>query len=328
MRRFVWLLGLLIAGWTAVARADEHPQWVPISREVVAQAKPGYPGKTSGVAIEPATGDVFLVVPDQGIWKSTDHGKSFARVDGGRVSGRCESGFALDIDPAGRRMMCFMIYGASAGTTDGGKTWTASRTTHLDFGAVDWEAGGKCLVALRHESGGQLCLSDDEAQTWTNLDSGFVAIGIFDQHAIVASRGKGIVRSEDGGKTWSQVSDVEPAGRVMRVHHGIGYWTTDRGLLVSRDRGQTWSVEGMPISAVFGPLFGRNSLHMVVVGKQGFLETTDGGKTWEVVAPLPTDFHVGFVGPSFAWDPASNVFYASTMGKDTFRFERPQKPKP
>jgi photosystem II stability/assembly factor-like uncharacterized protein len=323
------MLGLLLCGVASAARAEEHPHWVPISHDVTAKVKPGYPGKTAGVAVDPVTGDVFMVVPDQGIWKSTDHGKSFERVDGGRVSGRCETGFALDIDLAGRRLMCFMIYGSSAGTYDGGKTWNASKATHLDFGAVDWEAGGKCLVAVRHESDGQLCYSDDEAQTWTNLDRGFVAVGIFDQQTIVGSRGKGLERSEDSGKTWNPVSDIDPAGRVMRVHHGVGYWTTDRGLLVSRDRGQTWTLEGMPVSAVFGPMFGRNPLlgrnpvHMVVVGKQGFQETIDGGKTWQVVAPLPADFHVGIIGPSYAWDPVANVFYASAMGKDTVKFERP-----
>ncbi|HEX4144368.1 MAG TPA: hypothetical protein VHY91_12740 [Pirellulales bacterium] len=326
---FVGLMfGLLLCAVTAGASAEEHPQWIAISHEVTAKVKPGYPGKTAGVAVDPATGDVFMVVPDQGIWKSTDRGKSFERVDGGRVSGRCETGFALDVDSAGQRLMCFMIYGSSAGTTDGGKTWNASKATHLDFGAVDWEAGGKCLIALRHESDGQLCYSNDEAQSWTNLDRGFVALGIFDQHTIVASRGKGLVRSEDDGKTWTQVSDIEPAGRVMRVHRGVGYWTTDRGLLVSRDRGQTWTLEGMPVSAVFGPLFGRDPHHLVVVGKQGFQETTDGGKTWQVVAPLPTDFHVGIVGASYAWDPVANVFYASAMGKDTLKFERPSHTVP
>jgi BNR/Asp-box repeat len=328
----VCAIGLLFCGMAVVASAEDHPRWVPISHDVTAKVKPGFPGKTAGVAVDPITGDVFMVVPDQGVWKSSDQGKSFERVDEGHVTGRCETGFALDADTTGKRLMCFMIYGSSAGTPDAGKTWNQSKTTHLDFGAVDWEAGGKCLVALRHESDGQLCYSNDEAQTWTNLDRGFVAVGIFDQYTIVASRGKGLVRSEDGGKTWNQVSDVEPAGRVMRVHHGVGYWTTDRGLLVSRDRGQTWSLEGMPVSAVFGPLFGRNSgrlaLHMVVVGKQGFQETIDGGKTWQVVAPLPADFHVGIVGPSYAWDPVANVFYASSMGKDTLKFERPVRTLP
>jgi hypothetical protein len=325
---FAFWLGLSFAPMPLIARAEEHPQWVAISHEVTSKVKAGYPGKTAGVAVDTATGDVLMVVPDQGIWKSSDHGKSFERVDGGLVGGRCETGFALDIDPAGKRLMCFMTYGSSAGTADGGKTWNASKITHLDFGAVDWESGGKCMVALRHESDGQLCYSNDEAQTWTNLGQGFVAIGIVDQHTIVGSRGKGLVRSADGGKTWNQVSDIDPVSRVMRVHRGVAYWTTDRGLLVSRDRGQTWMLEGAPVSAVFGPLFGRNPAHLIVVGKQGFQETLDGGKTWQVVAPLPPDFHVGIVGQSYAWDPAAHLFYASSTGKDTFKFERTSQALP
>jgi len=81
-------VGLLLCALTAIAAADEHTQWVPISHDVTAKIKPGYPGKTAGVAVDPVTGDVFMVVPDQGIWKSSDHGKSFERVDDGLVSGR------------------------------------------------------------------------------------------------------------------------------------------------------------------------------------------------------------------------------------------------
>ena len=128
--------------------------------------KPGYPGKTAGVTVDPANGDLYMVVPDQGLWKSTDHGKSFARIDGKKIGGRCETGFALDFDPAEQ---------------------------------------------------------------------------------------------------------------------------------------------------------------MVVVGKQGFHETVDGGKTWKLAAPLPPDFGVGLVGPNYAWDAQANIFYASSMGKDTFKLERPAK---
>ena len=281
---FGCMLGLLLGSLAGIASAEEHPQWVPISHDVTAKVKPGYPGKTAGVAVDPATGDVFMVVPDQGIWKSADHGKSFERVDGGRVSGRCETGFALDVDAAGRRLMCFMIYGSSAGTSDGGKTWNASKTTHLDFGAVDWEAGGKCLVALRHESDGQLCYSDDEAQTWTNLDQGFVAVGIFDQHTIVGSRGKGL----DTQRRRRQ--DVESGFRhrtgrsrdaACTAESATGPPTGDCWSAATAARRGPW--KACPSAAVFGPLFGRNPLHLVVVGKQGFQETLDGGKTWQVV---------------------------------------------
>jgi hypothetical protein len=305
--------------------AAEKPAWIAISQEVTSQVKPGYPGKTAGVTVDPSNGDLFMVVPDQGLWKSVNHGKTFERIDGKKIGGRCETGFALDFDPDGKRLMCFMIYGGSALTPDGGKTWTASQTSHLDFGAVDWERGGKHFVALRHESGGQLCYSADEGQTWTNLDKGFVSLGIFDEKTLIVSKGKGLLRSADGGATWKAVSEIEPAGRVMRVRKGIGYWATDRGLLVSKDQGMTWEISGAPVNAVFGPYWGKAAGHFVVIGKQGFHETVDGGKTWALAAPLPPEFGVGMVGPNYAWDPHANIFYASSMGKETYKFERPAK---
>ena len=307
-------------------QAPGKQTWVPISHQVTADVKPGYPGKTAGVTVDPDSGAVFMVVPDQGIWKSTDHGQTFERVDGGTIGGRCETGFALDFDPAGKRLACFMIYGPSAWTPDVGKSWTALKTRHLDFGAVDSGASGKAKIALRHESGGEACYLADEGQDWTNLDKGFVAVGIFDKNVLIASKGKGLLRSDDAGGAWTGVSDIEPAGRVMRVHKGIGYWTTDRGLLVSKDQGRTWAIAGTPVSAVFGPYFGKTAEHMVVVGKQGWHETHDGGATWQVVAPLPPEFNVGLVGPNYAWDPTANIFYASSMGKDTFKYERPTAP--
>jgi hypothetical protein len=305
--------------------ADDKPAWVAISQDVTSGVKPGYPGKTAGVTVDPSNGDLYMVVPDQGLWKSANHGKSFARIDNSAIGGRCETGFALDFDPSGKRLMCFMIYGGSAFTPDSGKTWFASKTSHLDFGAVDWEQGGKHMLALRHETGGQLCYSADQGQTWSNLEKGFVSLGMFDGKTLIVSKGKGLLRSDDSGKNWTPVSEIEPASRVMRVLKGIGYWTTNRGLLISRDLGKTWSLPGAAVDAVFGPYWGKEPEHMVVVGKQGFHETLDGGKTWQLAAPLPPEFNVGMVGPNYAWDPNADIFYASSMGKDTFKFERPAK---
>lgn len=305
-----------------MAPTAKKASWQPISDEVVSKLKPGYPGKTAGVTVDPATGDVYMVVPDQGMWKSTDRGESFVRIDGGKVGGRCETGFALNFDPAGKRLMCFMIYGSSALTNDAGETWTASKSSHLDFGAVDWGGSARAFLALRHESGGLLTLSTDAGQSWRDLQKGFTHLGLFNDKILVASKGTGIERSADGGATWSSVSDATPTASVMVLRQGVGYWLTDKGLLTSRDQGQTWQTLGSPVTAIVGPMWGQSEKHMVVVGKTGFLETLDGGQSWQAAAPLPEGFRVGGVGPNYAWDPIGNVFYASSMGKDTLRYQR------
>ena len=321
---------LLTAVPASRALADEPGHWVSISDgllDKLAQQgiKPGWPGKTAGVAVDRTNGDLYVVVCDQGLWKSTDHGQTFERVDGGKVGGRCETGFALDMDASGGKLMCFMVYGNCAWSADRGATWTSSRLTHLDFGAVDWGASGKCALTVQHERGGALQMTTDGGQTWKSLGPGFKAVGIFTESALLASKGDGILRSVDGGASWSKVSDITPDGLVMQGFNGVGYWTTTRGVLVSRDQGATWSILGAPVDAYYGPYFGKNERSLLVVGKSGLWRTDGAGATWALGAPLPADFKVGFTGPNFAWDPAANVFYASSMGKDTLKYEVPTR---
>jgi len=293
---------------------------------VTSQVKPGYAGPTAGVVVDRVSGDVFMVVNDQGLWKSSDHGQTFARVDEKNIGGRCETGWALNFDPQGRRLFCFMIYGSSALTTDSGKTWAKSKVSHLDFGAVDWADTGKRLLAIRHESGGLLATSDDAGATWQDLEKGFSGCGVFDRKTFVATKAKekGIFRSTDAGVTWTKVCDVNPVAAVPVVFKSVGYWCAEADILISGDKGATWTVlpRSKEISAVFGPFFGKDEKHFVVVGKAGFLETKDGGAAWEPAVPLPPGFGLGRVGPNYAWDPNANIFYASTMTKPTLKYAR------
>lgn len=318
--------------------SQQNKTWVNISDSVLSSLKAkgktiGYPGGTAGVAVNPGNGDVFMVVPDNGLWQSSDQGKTFVRVDGGKIGGRCETGFALDFDPSGKRLACFMIYGACASTVDAGKTWTPWSTNHLDFGVVDWAKSGKTMVALRHESGGVLCMTTDGGKTWQDLgrpgpdkkpikdDRGFNTVGIFDSMTIMASKGAGILRSADGGKTWTRVHDAKLVAPVMRVHKNVGYWMSDQGILASKDQGANWKLI-CKVNAVFGPWFGADEKHMVVVGRDGFSESRDAGQTWKLVAPLPPEFNTSLVGPNYAWDVNRNIFYASSMGKPTYKLQR------
>ncbi len=310
------------------ALAAHAAEWVNISDAVTSKVKPGYAGPTAGVVADPASGDVFMIVNDQGLWKSSDQGANFTRVDGTNVSGRCETGWALNMDPDGRRLFCFMIYGSSAMTLDGGKSWMKSKVSHLDFGSVDWDDTGKRVLGFRHEAGGMLATSDDGGATWKDLEKGFNGCGVFDRKTFVATKAKenGILRSDDSGMTWTKVSESTPVAATPVVYRGTGYWCDGTNVLVSKDKGVTWTplspVSDKPLSIIFGPLFGKTDQHFVVVGKGGFLETKDGGKTFTVAAPLPAGFGTGRVGPHYAWDPKHDIFYASQMTKPTFKYQR------
>jgi len=326
-RRYLigWVITFLAVA--SIARAADKDKWVPISDEVIAQfaregKKIGWPGLTGGVGVDRATGDVYMMICDNGFWKSSDHGKSFERIDGGTIGGRCETGFALDIDPAGKRVTCFPVYGPAAISLDAGKTWQKSAAQHVDCIAVAWSDPQLPMLSIKHESGGEMIASPDGGKTWKSLGKGYHAVGLFDAKNFVACKiGGGILRSTDGGENWISVSDLKPVGKAMRTSDGVGYWIGEKGVLVSRDKGATWSLLGSPVSCTLGPYFGKDSEHLIVFGKRGAMETTDGGKSWKPAAPLPPGLD-GDTMCNFGWDPTGDIFYASKMGKPTFKFER------
>lgn len=311
-------------------------QWTEISGPTLDALKAenkkiDWPGMTAGVAVDPATGDVYMVVPGQGLWKSSDQGKTFARTDDGTVGGRCETSYALQVDPAGKRLAAFMLDGKCAMTPDGGKTWSsfASLGRNWDYAAVDWSADPvKTIFGARHECGGEAYLSSDGGKTWTMLFKEMEfdrtgGVGVFDDKTLVYTfKGKGIQRSTDAGKTWTKVSDLEPWGRVVRVRGGVGYWLSKDGLQVSRDKGATWTKQGTAVDASIGPMFDpKEEKRFAAAGAKGIFVTSDGGETWTKVGTLPEKFSMPKAGwfANVDWDPARNVFYASQMGKGTFK---------
>ncbi len=308
--------------------------WVDISAGVLgklsaANIKPAWPGKTTGVSVDRTTGHVYMIVCGQGVWRSSDKGATFERVDGKAVGGRCETGYSLQFDPAGKRLACFMLDGKSAMTTDGGKAWTPVKNVQrgYDWAAADWTGKDvKDIFALVHESGGIGAVSSDGGKTWKQIGKRYLAVGIFPGRVLLCGREKqeGIFRSVDGGQSWTKVSDATPVG-VMTVFKGPGYWLTSRGLQVTADEGKTWKRVGEVSGAAWGPYFGRDRNHFVVVTKEGFQETIDGGKTWKLIAPLPPSLKKEWNPRGWflnvAWDPIGEVCYASRMGRGTYKYE-------
>jgi photosystem II stability/assembly factor-like uncharacterized protein len=327
--------------WTVQACfAADRPSgaagWQNISDPLVAAvAKAGspipWPGNTAGVAVDRNTGILYLEVCNVGLWQSADHGQSFHRVAEGQISGRCEFGYALNCDPAGSRMACLLLDGQCGMTLDGGRTWQsfAPMGRNWEYGAVAWsDPQARAIFADRHESGGEKYLSSDAGKSWQFIGKHpeFTSLGIFDARTLVAGTDSGIVRSTDGGKTWTKASSLHPVGRLAVCFNGVTYWLATEGIITSQDQGATWQRAGAPLEAGWGPLFGKDAQHIVVADFQGFLQTIDGGSNWKRIAPLPP-FAGGLVPKlpgqflSIAWDPNANLLYASRMGSATYRLQ-------
>ena len=331
------LLGTALQG--AVAGQElpgEAAGWVNISDALVAAVTNSgtripWPGNTGGIAVDRATGDVFLEICNVGLWRSVDHGRNFTRVAGGTISGRCEFGYAFNCDPAGRRMACFFLDGKCGMSLNGGRSWQAFAPMgrNWDYGAVDWaDPQAKAIFAARHESGGEMYRSSDAGASWNFLGKHpeFTSVGVFDAATLVAGREDGIARSADAGQSWTKVSEFHPVGRVAVFFEGLTYWLAREGLITSADKGATWQRLGTAVDAGWGPFFGKSARQIMVANTQGFWRTLDGGATWEKIAPM-APFHGGltpklpgqFIG--VAWDAWANILYASRMGSAAYKLQ-------
>jgi hypothetical protein len=170
------------ATWTQLGQVESTsiPAAEPTTAEKAVEARSTGKGQwvavhegTGGVTVDRVNGDVYIVVTGkeifkergQGVWKSTDQGATFARVDGNVISGRCETGYGLCHDPNGNRLYCFMLDGPRGYTLDAGKTW-------VKLGQVN---RGRCRCRGR-ENAGALEWHDrwDRTQPghWRNVDEG------------------------------------------------------------------------------------------------------------------------------------------------------------
>src|SRR5439155_8846682 len=323
----------------SVQAADK---WTDISSSLLQRltnsgAKPAWPGGCSGVVVNRANGQVTIKVVGLGLWRSSDKGETWQRIDGNTISGRDETGWATSVDQnAPERIASFSLDG-SAGWTSDGINW--KRFTNLgrnwDFGSVEWAAPvPKTIIAAKHETNppGEVYSTTDGGVTWNKLSIYVNAsrerismVGALDAATFVYSKGEGIYRSTDAGLTWTKVSSANPQTRIPVLFHGAHYLGSATGLLVSKDKGASWQQQGSTVSIWQGPFFGHDQKEMVVVGKDGIFMTKNAGEAWTHAAGLKPK-EGGFVfSPNwfgcYAWDPVNNILYASAMGNPVYKLQ-------
>jgi len=118
IRKGVVALGILTA---ALCTSSAWPgEWKAITEEWLKTLKPGF-GGLSGIAVDHASGAVYVNVSDQGVYRSTDQGKTW-KVVGKRFRGRTEWPGCLMLDPTGKsgRLVVATVYGNPIGVADGG----------------------------------------------------------------------------------------------------------------------------------------------------------------------------------------------------------------
>jgi len=338
----LWICLWLVASFAPGAHAADG--WVDISTSLLTRltnsgVKGAWPGGCSGVVVNRTNGDVTIKVVGAGLWRSSDQGANWRRLDGETVSGRDETGWATSADQnAPGRIASFSLDG-TAGWTSDGVTWKkfTSLGRNWDFGSVDWATPvPKVILGAKHETSppGEVYLTQDGGVTWKQLaihlagkSDRLSMAGVLDATTVIYSNGDGIHRSTDAGVTWAKVSPVNPQTRIPVLFQGAHYLGGTNGLLVSEDKGASWRAQGAAVNLWQGPFFGQDRRELLVVGKDGAFVTRDAGATWKPVAGLkPKGKEKGFnFTPNwfgcYAWDPVKNILYASAMGNPVFKLE-------
>lgn len=352
--RTILLNVVLCSLWVVSAGAADGPQWVAVAADSYkGDLGAGFKGDKLGmcaVFADRVSGDAYLLGWGEGLLKSSDGGGLFTRVDDGQISGPgCgpSTGYAAQISPLGRKIAVFNMFnsaGPSGYSLDGGDTWEEfARAMHdrdFELGTMDWES--KAVLAVPHESNNGLYFSANAGRKWTQLaKSGgngdcsrpeILGLGVLGAQTLVVGYVDHIERSADAGRTWAKVSNFGSVGHAVRFA-GRVWWLTRPGngtqcVLTSVDEGLTWAAQGSPFpedagDLWFGPLFGSDENHIVVVGTKGFFETTDACKTWNRVASLPGGFAMKWMDCGAAFDPVHRVFYAYNRNKALMKYARP-----
>ena len=171
-------------------------------------------------------------------------------------------------------------------STDAGKTW---RTLSLE-GAADFHAlqTRHSRVYGHNSQNGQLMVSED-LRNWDNrgrVQMVDFAVSPDTPYVLLATTEQGVVRSNDGGRTFASVSgsprllvlDWPAGGMVVGV-------APDGTVHVSQDSAATWTAGGR-VTGSPAALATNGEAEVFVATESAIYESTDGGKTFTVRRPL------------------------------------------
>ena len=166
---------------------------------------------------------------------------------------------------------------------------------------VDWFNSN---VVYLTNTAGEVLKSTDGGVNWQTIYNrgGFARdIELSNQDSrvlLVGTARTGLLRSVDGGNTWvdviggddyedrySDYKDLDHIRDIVQTASGDAFWaSTDEGLMVSRDQGETWEVvpllaEGSDISAL--AVDPQDGNHVLYVAGTTLYTTVNGGSRWD-----------------------------------------------
>jgi len=263
---------------------------------------PTRPIGTHALAIDPVTpSTLYAGTEGNGIFKSTDSGDTFAKVNVGlpnTYAGQVIN--ALVVDPKTPSVLYAGVYvGGVFKSTDSGGTWAAVNTGLTGFAqtirtlAIDLSTPATLYAGT--DSG--IFKSTDGGGAWASLRAGqttALAIDPGSRNRLYAAEPAGVFKSTDAGSTWVASGTDLPKRTVLTlavhpaaastIYAGI---SDSRGLFRSTDSGGAWAAANSGLasldihSLVLDPV-SPATLYAGTVDA-GARKSTDSGGTWSVL---------------------------------------------
>lgn len=265
-----------------------------------------------------------------GVWKSTDAGATWRRAglrDVGNIG-------AIRVDPTNPNLVYVAAIGNPFApgvdrglyrSSDGGTSWKKILYVSDSTGAVDvelqpdrpttiyasmWRAERKPWTIISGAREGGVYKSVDGGETWRQLTNGLpsdligrsnIAVTPADPDIVYvlmeAKPGSGLYRSNDGGESFTMVSDYAPLLTRPFYYTALSVnpkdpntvWIGTEGLYRSRDGGKTWQSQPMPHGDHHGLWMNPDVPDIMIEANDGGATVSlDGGRTWSTEYNQPT----------------------------------------
>jgi len=303
-------------------------------------------GLTGDVRTDPIdSGTVYVAVKGFGLYKSTDCGATWSKLNTGRNADMVKRGtsISVQIDPIDPKVIYLnSLYGDGGvwKSINGGKDWDQMLDTatmnalnggFISFVMIDPDPRfHEHLLASPHDACHQApwpgCIAEsyDAGKTWTLIQapvSGETVGPIFVGGQTFLFTSGGLSLTTDGGHTWTHVADGVSYGagsNLYRASDGAYYTPSQHGAFTSKDL-HNWTELGFGRSLGFasgdGKMFASDPWSLLYHSASEKSPTT-----WTTFdPPAELDPAAGYGGIFLRYDPGHHILYSPNFAGGVFR---------
>lgn len=246
---------------------------------------------------------LYGVTWDHGVLKSLDGGKSWQPKNAGLSYKHCNGCYdtpRIEVDPSNGNTLYVLLPSRKVfKSVNGGDSWqSASNGLNLAnmVAALAIDPSNPKILYAGGDDG--IFKTTDGAATWVSTNchcqATDVAVDAANPQSVYVAY-LGIVRSNDGGKTWKQIYLPAPAGylaTVAALRNQVFAGTLGGGIFRSVNGGTAWTAVNNGVNSL-------NAIHLTATAQRAGLMFTDGngvlyrsingGNTWDIpksAAPL------------------------------------------